>query len=121
MAISRDSDDENKKVGAVVVHTDNLRILGIGSNKLPVEGLITGPQVTGNSGFVHAERNAIDNCSMLDASPRKMYVTLSPCINCAKYIEESNIEEVIYLEEHNKEGIEYLLEKSIKVKQHKVN
>jgi len=116
--MSHQSDDEGKAVGAIIVSTNDEKVLGIGTNKLPVDLPGHEPQVTGHSGYVHAERNAISNCSMFDASPRKLYVTLSPCINCAKLIEESSIEEVIYLTEHSKtEGIEYLREKGIIVRQ----
>lgn len=66
---------------------------------------------------VHAEMNAILQASMhgIPIKGAHIYVTTSPCQNCAAAIVNSGITKVIYDSDYiNKEGLE-ILEKSIEV------
>jgi dCMP deaminase len=51
---------------------------------------------------VHAEANAITKCAKYGSTTKNgtLYVTLSPCINCAKLIIQSDIKRVVYLEDY---------------------
>lgn len=49
----------------------------------------------------HAEVNAILNRNTSDTKGCKMYVALFPCNECAKFIIQSGIEEVIYMSNKN--------------------
>jgi dCMP deaminase len=109
-----------KKVGAVVVKND--RIISIGYNGMPsgwdndcenyfgldLSGnptLVTKPEV------LHAESNAIAKLAKSTESGdgASMFITCSPCIDCAKMIYQSGIKEVFYGEEYrNNDGIEFL-------------
>ncbi len=59
--------------------------------------------------FEHAERNAIYNATLIGASLEncKAYVTLYPCMNCARALVQSGVKEVIVdvedLDERNME------------------
>ena len=67
---------------------------------------------------LHAEANAITKCAKNCISTRggTMYITLSPCIECAKLIVQSEIKRVVYEEEYrNTEGISLLEECGIEV------
>lgn len=52
----------------------------------------------------HAEMNAITNIagSSANLSGATLFVTLSPCLECAKHIANSNLKGVIYLEDYAK-------------------
>jgi len=74
--------------------------------------LITNPNV------IHAEMNALMFAAKqgISTNGATMYVTHSPCINCAKHIIQAGIKRVVYSEEYREnDGIE-LLKKMISVK-----
>ena len=113
-------------VGAIVVKDD--RIISIGYNGMPAgwdnncedevfqqdgtASLKTKPEV------LHAESNAIaklakSNDSGLGAD---LFVTHSPCLDCAKLIYQSGIRRVFYSENYrNDEGIKFLKNSGISV------
>lgn len=116
-----------RKVGAVIVKDD--RIISIGYNGMPtgwtnvceywnetaqLEGeWKTKPEV------LHAESNAI---AKLARSPESgngasLFVTCSPCLDCAKLIYQSGIQEVFYNQKYrNDDGIEFLTKCNIPVR-----
>lgn len=113
---------KRRKVGAIVVKSD--RILSIGYNgtpegwpnecedELPDGTLVTKPEV------LHAERNALDKLAKDSggADGAALFVTLSPCLECAKSIYMSGIKEVYYAEEYRLlDGVEFLKKCGIKV------
>lgn len=72
---------------------------------------------------LHAESNAISKCAKYISSTKggTLYVTLSPCVNCAKLIVQAEIERVVYLEKfHDETGIEILQKCGIVVEQLKM-
>ena len=90
------------QVGCVIVR-DN-RILSIGYNGTPSgwdncceENGKTKPEV------LHAEANALMKlCSSTESSLRAtMFVTHTPCIECAKLIYQAGISQVYYINEYN--------------------
>lgn len=109
-----------KKVGALIVHGDN--VIAIGYN-----GTISGfPNVceledgTTRPDVLHAESNAIAKCAKSSNSSNgaALYVTLSPCFECAKIIIQSGIKEVYYTEEYrNLDGLNLLKQSNIYVQQ----
>lgn len=109
-----------KKVGALIVHGDN--VIAIGYN-----GTISGfPNVceledgTTRPDVLHAESNAIAKCAKSSNSSNgaALYVTLSPCFECAKIIIQSGIKEVYYNEEYrNLDGLNLLKQSKIYVQQ----
>lgn len=110
-------------VGCVVVDSNNHNIVAIGYNG-PAAGI---PQCKpeechkGCSIAIHAEDNAIQRMPKLSLGTNikkySLYVTVSPCINCAKkIIERGDIKEVYYRYEYRDiSGIIYLLSKGIRV------
>lgn len=109
-----------KKVGALIVHGDN--VIAIGYN-----GTISGfPNIceledgTTRPDVLHAESNAIAKCAKSSNSSNgsALYVTLSPCFECAKIIIQSGIKDVYYLEEYrNLDGLNLLKQSKIYVQQ----
>jgi dCMP deaminase len=109
-----------KKVGALIVNGDNVIAIGYNGtiSKFPnvceLEDGTTRPDV------LHAESNAIAKCAKSSNSSdgASLYVTLSPCFECAKIIIQSGIKEVFYLEKYrNLEGLDLLIKSNIYVQQ----
>jgi dCMP deaminase len=124
---------EKMKVGSIVVK-DN-RIISIGYNGTPsgwsndCEDRIVNPdtgevELKTKPEVAHSESNAIlklarSHESALDAS---LFITHSPCINCAKMIYQAGISEVYYsIEYRSTDGIEFLKKCNIPVHQVKEN
>ena len=98
------------KVGAIIVTDDNTQVLSVGYNG-NAAGLpnIPDSSVPGCSGLIHAEINALLKLDYNNPKNKKMYLTLSPCLDCAKAIINSGIKEVIYKEDYrDSKGIEIL-------------
>lgn len=113
-----------RKVGAVLVSDDNRNIISYGYN-----GTISGfPNVcelpdgtTDNDRVLHAETNAIMKAARSGYSTDKttLYVTVSPCINCAKLIIQSGVKRVVYNEDyHNTDGLSILNKSGIETIKH---
>jgi dCMP deaminase len=108
------------KVGALIVNNDNVVAIGYNGtisgfpNVCELEDGSTNPEV------LHAESNAIAKCAKSSNSSNgaALYVTLSPCFECAKIIIQSGIKEVYYLEEYRiLDGLNLLLKAKIHVEQ----
>lgn len=107
------------KVGAVIVKEGN--VIAIGYNGTPKgwpndceEDGITKKEV------LHAESNAIAKCAASDsnATDSTMYVTHSPCIDCAKMIIQSGIKRVCYRQKYNTlDGVGLLIRHGIDTEQ----
>ncbi|MDD6507220.1 MAG: dCMP deaminase family protein [Prevotellaceae bacterium] len=105
---------ERRKVGAIVVKDKT--IISDGYNGTPSgfenvcedENNLTKPYV------LHAEANAITKLarSNNNSEGATLYVTASPCIECAKLIIQAGIKRVVYAEKYRLEDGLRLLEKA---------
>lgn len=77
-------------------------------SKCPHHYLVTKPEV------LHAESNAITKLARSTQSSEgaTLYVTLSPCFDCAKLIIQAGIVRVVYIEKYRSEDGLKLLEKA---------
>jgi dCMP deaminase len=109
---------QRRKVGALIVK--NKMIISDGYNGTPSgfenvcedETGVTKPYV------MHAEANAITKIARSNNSSEgaTMYVTASPCIECAKLIVQAGIKRVIYSEKYRLvDGLELLQKAGIEV------
>ena len=116
--IAQRSIDPRYQVGAVIVTADNTQVLALGYNGDHKGGPNTRESMaTGQSGFIHAEINALIKCDYNNPKRKKMYVTLSPCSHCAKMIVNANIEEVVYSEDYrDTSGIDIMSSAGISVR-----
>tara|TARA_Y100000593_G_C4292910_1_gene329116 strand:- start:1224 stop:1634 length:411 start_codon:yes stop_codon:yes gene_type:complete len=95
--ISKRSVDPKYKVGAIIVSNENTQVLSIGYNGDQKGGPNSRLSLEqGQSGFIHAEINALIKLDYNNPTSKKMYLTLSPCEVCAKAIVNANINEVIF-------------------------
>ena len=113
-AASLKSKDPNTQVGACIVKDDE--ILSIGCNNPPKNwdekefpfgnnvGEI-GEMNTKYPYIIHAEMDAVANYkgSIKDLEGSTLYVTLFPCINCAKLITKFGIKNVVYFDIRTKQ------------------
>ena len=121
------SSAQRLKVGAIVVKDD--RIISIGYNGMPsgwdncCEDVVRQDEVghtvlKSKPEVLHAESNAI---AKLAKSPESgdgasIFITHSPCIDCAKLIYQSGITTVYYEESYRStQGIDFLNKSGIKV------
>ena len=110
---------KRRQVGAVIVKDDN--IISFGYN-----GTISGfvnececDNVT-KKDVLHAESNAIAKCckSSYSSDGATMYITLSPCFECAKIIIQSGIKKVVYFQNYTDlSGVDLLIKSKIDVLQ----
>lgn len=104
------------QVGAVI--TKDTRVVSIGYNGAPSKigqcdqyGCIVDSEKGGCIRTIHAEQNAIAYASRvgIPLENATLYVTISPCIDCAKLIIASGIKRLVYLQEYrNSYALEYL-------------
>lgn len=116
---------EKLKVGAIIVKDD--RIISIGYNGMPhgwtnvCEDVIAdgcGISLKTKDEVIHAEANAIAKLAKGTESGvgSTLFLTHSPCIQCAKQIYTAGIQEVFYKEEYRDcAGIKFLEKCNIKV------
>ena len=109
--VSQLSHAQRLKVGAVIVKDD--RILSYGYNGMPsgfdniceTQNNVTRPEV------VHAEMNAIAKVAKHSEScdDASIFITHSPCVECAKLILQSGISSVYYSHDYRStDGIDLL-------------
>ena len=122
---------KRKQVGAVIVK-DN-RIISIGYNGMPSgwdndceyleHRIAQEPLLKTKPEVLHAESNAIAKLAKSTESGdgASMFITCSPCIECAKMIFQSGIKEVFYGENYRDDaGVVFLNKCGITVKQIRV-
>lgn len=107
-----------RKVGALIVK--DKMIISDGYNGTPsgFENVCEDEQNITKPYVLHAEANAITKIARSNNSSDNatMYVTASPCIECAKLIIQAGIKRVIYSEKYRLEdGIELLKRANIEV------
>ena len=111
------------KVGALIVTSDNTQVLSLGYNG-NAAGLSNVPQSEepGCSGLLHAEINALLKLDYNNPKDKVMYLTLSPCTNCAIAVINSGIKKVVYKEKYRDDtGIKMLNKAGVKVEQYSEN
>jgi len=115
--IAKRSSDPKFQVGAVIVTDDNTQVLALGYNGDHKGGPNKRDSMDhGQSGFIHAEINALIKMDYNNPKNKKMYLTHSPCPVCAKAIINANIKEVFYIDSYvNTTGIKILKDSNIKV------
>ena len=105
------------KVGALIVTSDNTQVLSLGYNG-NAKGMKNVPQSEepGRSGLLHAEINALLKLDYNNPKDKVMYLTLSPCENCAMAIINSGIKKVIFKQKYRDDsGIKMLKNAGIEV------
>jgi dCMP deaminase len=117
------------QVGAIIVKED--RIISIGYNGMPagwtneceyegIDNVTGGPRLITKDEVIHAEANAIATLARGTESGENsvMFLTHSPCIQCAKQIYTSGITKVYYKNKYSSEdGIVFLQKCGVEIEQ----
>ena len=117
--ISELSHAKRKKVGSIIVK-DSV-IISDGFNGTPTGFENNCEDIEGNTKWytLHSEANAIMKLVRIggtSAIGATLYITLSPCKECAKLILQSGISRVIYLEEYrDTSGVNFLKDSNINI------
>jgi len=116
---------QRNKVGCIIVSPQG-QIISQGYNGTPT-GYDNCCEYTDENGnlitkreVLHAESNAISKCAkwLSSTEDATLYVTLSPCFECAKVIIQAGIKRVCYNELYrNTDGLEFLKKNNIQVEQ----
>lgn len=109
-----------KKVGCVILLESGVLATGFNGHASggPNEWEDSG---TSNPEVVHAELNALGKCleEGLSAKGATVFVTLSPCLDCAKLLVRSKVARVVYKEQYRiPTGIDYLIKYGVEVEQY---
>ena len=119
-AVSTLSHCTRSKVGAILEKSGN--VIGMGYNGAPtgMDNCCEDEEGKTKSSVLHAEMNCVIKAAKTGNAVEgsTLYITLSPCVDCSKYILQSGIKRVVYLEEYrDPSGIE-LLKKFINIEKH---
>jgi dCMP deaminase len=117
--ISELSYAERKKVGCIIVKNEVIISDGYNGTPSGYENKCEDENGTTKWYTLHAEANAITKLVRIggtSAVGSTLYLTASPCKDCAKLILQSGISKVIYLEEYrDNTGIEFLQKSGINI------
>lgn len=109
---------ERRQVGALIVKDKSIISDGYNGTPSGFENICEDEQGVTKKYVLHAEANAITKvaASTNNCSGATVYVTASPCIECAKLIIQAGIKRVVYSEEyHLRDGVELLQHAGVEV------
>jgi dCMP deaminase len=115
MEIANRSTCKERQVGCVVTSKDFENVYSVGYNGTYAGGANECDNITnkGGCGCVHSEVNALIKCSVKDKQ-KVIFITLSPCQDCAKLIINSGASKVYYAQDwKNNPGVELLKKANI--------
>lgn len=119
--VSKESHCPRKQVGCAIVTETQMVATGL-------NGMASGGPndweytENGNPEVVHAELQALGKMleQGVSAKDSTVYVSLSPCLDCAKLLVRAKVRRVVYLEDYRKtEGLDYLKKYKVNVEQFK--
>ena len=118
--MSERSTCERMKVGAVITSLDSRYVYGLGYNGSAAgdkNGCDRhGAEAVGNCGCLHAEINAVINCTAGREKPKVLFCSHLPCVACAKaIINLGGVVRVVYRNDYRiKDSLEWFERASIK-------
>ena len=120
--LSENSYCNRKKVGALIVKNETIISDGYNGTPSKVKPNIC-EDLQGDTHWyvLHAEANAILKCAKWGNSCNEstLYITLSPCKDCAKLISQAGITRVVYLDDYKDcSGLNFLRESGIEIKKY---
>ena len=109
---------KRRQVGALIVKDKSIISDGCNGTPSGFENICEDEQGVTKKYVLHAEANAITKvaASTNNCCGATVYVTASPCIECAKLIIQAGIKRVVYSEEyHLRDGVELLQHAGVEV------
>lgn len=118
---SENSYCKRRQVGALIVKDKMIISDGYNGTPCGFENVCEDPQTNLTFQYVlHAEANAITKVarSQISSDGATLYVTASPCIECAKLIIQAGIKRVAFADDYrNSDGVELLKKALIEIVQ----
>jgi dCMP deaminase len=108
---------ERKKVGSIIVLTTGTMASGWNGMPAGMDNCCEDQNGDTKPEVIHAERNALDKLSKEGISPMGaiVFITLSPCMECAKSLYSVGVTEVYYLSGYKESsGIDFLNKMGVK-------
>lgn len=108
---------KRKQVGSVLVKNNNIISTGYNGTPAGMPNVCENEEGETNWYTLHSETNCLSKIakSTQSSDGSILYITLSPCKDCAKLILQSGITEIYYLVQHScEEGLKFLTEQGIK-------
>ena len=113
--VSQQSYAKRKQVGAVILTKTGMIALGWNtmpsgySNQCELSDGTTHPLV------IHAEDNALNKMTKEGISPEGaiVFITLAPCLSCAKRLAAAGVSAVYYRDYHRQEALDHLQQMNI--------
>ena len=109
---------QKKKVAALLVKDNKIIANGINGSPSGDENFCEDSEGKTLWKTLHAESNVISSMAASTQSSKgsTMYITLSPCKDCAKLIYQSKIKRVVYSEDYKDlDGVNFLKERNVVV------
>lgn len=116
--IAKRSYAKRKQVGAIAIKDKNIIAYGFNGTPTGCANICETDEGVTKKDVLHAELNLICKCakSGISLDGATIYVTLSPCIECAKMILQCGIKKVIFFEKYRiDDGIDFLKSNNIEV------
>ena len=117
---SKRSKCKRRQVGALIVKDKSIISDGYNGQPSGIDSPCETDGVT-NWTVLHAAANAILKCAKEGKSCKgaTLYLTLSPCIECAKLILQAGIDRVVYMDKYrDTRGLKFLVNNHIKCTQY---
>ena len=114
------SSAKRRKVGCLIVKNGQIISDGYNGTLIGASNICEDSNGVTKRDVLHAESNAITKLARTTQSSEgsTVYVTLSPCFECAKLLIQSGVERVVYHEKyHDVEGLHLLKKNRVKVTQ----
>jgi len=108
------SDGSAANVGCVITSTDYRYVYAVGYNGSAAGGPNGcdkhGAEAIGSCGCIHAEQNAVINCRAERSHEKIVFVTMLPCVQCAKFLVNlGGVKKVFYRRDYRiRDGLEWL-------------
>ena len=118
--IGQNSNSKRFKCGAIIVKDDNILAFGYNGTPRGWDNTCEDDDFKTKREVLHAESNAIAKVARTTSSSEgsTLYVSLSPCYDCAKLIYQAGVVRVVYNEEYrSRDGIDFLLDCGVECEQ----
>ena len=116
--VGQNSYSKRFKCGAIIVKDDNILAFGYNGTPRGWDNCCEDDASKTKREVLHAESNAIAKVARTTSSAEgsTLYVSLSPCYDCAKLIHQAGVVRVVYETPYRiSDGIEFLKECGVKV------
>jgi len=117
--VSQESYAKRKQVGCVILSKSGMISVGMNGTASGMPNICEHEDGTTHDFVIHAEQNALHKMARegVATSGSIVFVTLSPCVACAKSLIGVGVSAVYYRDHHRESAIQHLRDMDVVVKQ----